>query len=98
MGNFESYGITNTVDYAQANSPVLTTEETNAYLYFDDVHNTESGQAMTAQALALTLESNREAIAAAPPSPTRNKAPQSATSCWLPGKTVSSSAGMATTS
>jgi len=65
LGNFESYGITNTVDYAQATKQDLTTEATNAYLYFDDVHNTESGQAMTAQALALTLESNREAIAAA---------------------------------
>ena len=65
LGNFESYGITNTVDYAQATNQDLTTEATNAYLYFDDVHNTESGQAMTAQALALTLESNREAIAAA---------------------------------
>ena len=65
LGNFESYGITNTVDYAQATKQDLTTEATNAYLYFDDVHNTESGQAMTAQAMALTLESNREAIAAA---------------------------------
>jgi Ca2+-binding RTX toxin-like protein len=65
LGNFESYGITDTVDYAQATNQDLTTEATNAYLYFDDVHNTESGQAMTAQALALTLESNREAIAAA---------------------------------
>jgi hypothetical protein len=65
FGTFESYGITNSVDYAQATNQNLTTEATNAYLYFDDVHNTESGQAMTAQALALTLESNREAIAAA---------------------------------
>jgi hypothetical protein len=65
LGNFESYGITNTVDYAQATKQDLTTEATNAYLYFDEIHNTESGQAMTAQALALTLESNREAIAAA---------------------------------
>jgi phospholipase/lecithinase/hemolysin len=65
LGNFESYGIKNTVDYAQATNQNLTTKETNAYLYFDDVHNTESGQAMTAQAMALTLESNREAIAAA---------------------------------
>ena len=65
LGDFASYGITNTVDYAQAANQDLTTEATNAYLYFDDVHNTESGQAMTAQAMALTLESNREAIAAA---------------------------------
>ncbi len=65
LGNFASYGINNTVDYAQDTNQDLTTEATNAYLYFDDVHNTESGQAMTAQALALTLESNREAIAAA---------------------------------
>ena len=65
LGNFASYGIENTLGYAQAenqNPPVVAT---NAYLYFDDVHNTESGQAMTAQAMALTLESNREAIAAA---------------------------------
>jgi Ca2+-binding RTX toxin-like protein len=65
LGNFESYGIKNTVGYAQATNQNLTTEETNSYLYFDDIHNTESGQAMTAQAMALTLESNREAIAAA---------------------------------
>ena len=65
LGNFASYGIKNTLGYAQAEDQNLTTEETNAYLYFDDVHNTESGQAMTAQAMALTLESNREAIAAA---------------------------------
>jgi Ca2+-binding RTX toxin-like protein len=65
LGNFESYGIKNTVGYAQDTNQNLTTEETNSYLYFDDVHNTESGQAMTAQAMALTLESNREAIAAA---------------------------------
>lgn len=65
LGNFESYGIKNTVGYAQAANQNLTTEETNSYLYFDDIHNTESGQAMTAQAMALTLESNREAIAAA---------------------------------
>jgi hypothetical protein len=65
LGNFDSYGINNTVGYAQATNQDLTTEATNAYLYFDDIHNTESGQAMTAQAMALTLESNREAIAAA---------------------------------
>jgi serralysin len=65
LGNFASYGIKNTVGYAQAANQDLPTEATNAYLYFDDVHNTESGQAMTAQAMALTLESNREAIAAA---------------------------------
>ena len=65
LGNFESYGIKNTVGYAQDTNQNLTTEETNSYLYFDDIHNTESGQAMTAQAMALTLESNREAIAAA---------------------------------
>ena len=65
LGNFESYGIKNTVGYAQATNQNLPAVATNAYLYFDDVHNTESGQAMTAQAMALTLESNREAIAAA---------------------------------
>ena len=65
LGNFASYGIENTLGYAQATNKDLPTEATNAYLYFDDVHNTESGQAMTAQAMALTLEGNREAIAAA---------------------------------
>ena len=65
LGNFASYGIENTLGYAQATNKDLPTEATNAYLYFDDVHNTESGQAMTAQAMALTLESNRKAIAAA---------------------------------
>jgi len=65
LGNFASYGIENTLGYAQATNQNLPTKATNAYLYLDDVHNTESGQAMTAQAMALTLESNREAIAAA---------------------------------
>ena len=65
LGNFASYGIENTLGYAQATNQDLTTKAPNAYLYLDDVHNTESGQAMTAQAMALTLESNREAIAAA---------------------------------
>lgn len=65
LGNFDSYGINNTVDYAQAANQDLPAEATNAYLYFDDIHNTESGQEMTAQAMTLTLESNREAIAAA---------------------------------
>ena len=65
LGNFASYGINNTVGYAQATNQDLPAEATNAYLYFDDIHNTESGQKMTAQAMALTLESNREAIAAA---------------------------------
>lgn len=65
LGNFASYGIQNTLGYAQATNQDLPTEATDAYLYFDDIHNTQSGQEMTAQAMALTLESNREAIAAA---------------------------------
>jgi len=65
LGNFASYGIKNTLGYAQATNQDLPTEATDAYLYFDDIHNTQSGQEMTAQAMALTLESNRKAIAAA---------------------------------
>lgn len=65
LGNFASYGIQNSLGYAQSTNQDLPATATNSYLYFDDIHNTESGQAMTAQAMALTLESNRPAISAA---------------------------------
>jgi hypothetical protein len=35
LGNFDSYGINNTVDYAQATNQDLPAEATNAYLYFE---------------------------------------------------------------
>ncbi len=65
LGNFASHDIKNTLGYAQATNQGLPTEATNTYLYFDDIHNTQCGQKMTAQAMTLTLESNRKAIAAA---------------------------------
>lgn len=65
LGNFESYGIRNTLAFAQATNQPLPAEATNRFLYFDSIHNTESGQRMTAKALALTLEARRSDIAAA---------------------------------
>lgn len=65
LGNFASYGINKTIDYAQRGNQPLSVEETNAFLYFDAIHNTASGQAMAARAMALTLEAQQNAIAAA---------------------------------
>lgn len=65
LGNFESYGIRNTLAFAQATNQPLPAEATNRFLYFDSIHNTESGQRMTAKALALTLEAHQSDIAAA---------------------------------
>jgi hypothetical protein len=65
LGNFESYGIRNTLAFAQATNQPLPAEATNRFLYFDSIHNTQSGQQMTARALALTLEARRGDITAA---------------------------------
>ncbi len=65
LGNFESYGIRNTLAFAQITNQPLPAEATNRFLYFDSIHNTQSGQQMTARALALTLEARRSDIAAA---------------------------------
>lgn len=65
LGNFARYGIANTLAYAQATNQPLTTAQTDQFLYFDTIHNTASGQAMTAQAMGLTLEANQDRIKAA---------------------------------
>ncbi|MFM7652548.1 MAG: SGNH/GDSL hydrolase family protein [Vulcanococcus sp.] len=65
LGNFASYGISKTFDYAQRANQPLTVEQTNAFLYFDQIHNPEGGQAMAAKGMALTLQANQNAIAAA---------------------------------
>lgn len=65
LGNFASYGIDNTFSFAQSTNEQLTEDQTDNFLYFDTIHNTQSGQEMTAQAMFLTLEANRTAIKAA---------------------------------
>jgi len=65
LGNFESYGIDKTFSYAQLTSQPLSEVQTNSFLYLDNIHNCASGQAMTAQAMSLTLQANRSAIEAA---------------------------------
>lgn len=65
LGNFASYGISKTFDYAQRKNQPLSVDETNAFLYFDQIHNPEGGQAMAAKGMALTLQANQNAIAAA---------------------------------
>ena len=65
LGNFSSYGISNTVSYAQNGNEPLSTSETDSFLYFDTIHNTSSGQAMTAKAMALTLKANAATIQSA---------------------------------
>jgi Ca2+-binding RTX toxin-like protein len=65
LGNFESYGIDKTFGYAQLTGQTLSVEQTNSFLYLDNIHNNASGQAMTARAMSLTLEANRSAIEAA---------------------------------
>ena len=65
LGNFESYGIDKTFSYAQLTGQPLSVEQTNSFLYLDNIHNNASGQAMTARAMSLTLEANRSAIEAA---------------------------------
>ena len=65
LGNFASYDISNTFSFAQSTNEQLTEDQTDNFLYFDTIHNTQSGQEMTAQAMFLTLEANRDAIKAA---------------------------------
>ena len=65
LGNFASYGIDNTLAYAQATNQALPPAATNRFLYFDAIHNSASGQAMAAKAMALTLEAQEKAIRAA---------------------------------
>ncbi|MCX5949416.1 MAG: SGNH/GDSL hydrolase family protein [Cyanobacteria bacterium] len=65
LGNFGDYGIDKTFSYAQLTAQPLSEEQTNGFLYLDNIHNCASGQAMTARAMSLTLEANRSAIEAA---------------------------------
>ncbi len=62
LGNFASFGIDSTLTFAQITNQALSEDQTNKFLYFDTIHNTESGQTMTARAMFLTLEANRKAI------------------------------------
>ena len=61
LGNFSEYSITQTTQSAQSNEAT----EANEYLYFDDVHPTESGHKMIAQAIELTLEADQSSLDAA---------------------------------
>jgi phospholipase/lecithinase/hemolysin len=67
LGDFASYGIDNTLGFAQSPvgkgvKPVVDTER---YLYFDNLHPTSSGHSMLAKAIELKLESVSNRIAAA---------------------------------
>jgi len=67
LGDFASYGIDNTLGFAQSTvgqgeKPVINTER---YLYFDNLHPTSSGHSMLAKAIELELDSVGNRIAAA---------------------------------
>ncbi len=61
LGNFASYGIDNTTVSAQADKA----DDANTYLFFDDVHPTQSGHSMLARSIELTLEAEQQALDAA---------------------------------
>ncbi|MFO7629179.1 MAG: hypothetical protein R6W06_06630 [Prochlorococcaceae cyanobacterium] len=65
LGNFKSFGISDTFTYAQLENQPLTEAQANEFLYFDSIHNTESGQAMAAKAMGLTLAASQSSIEAA---------------------------------
>ena len=58
LGDFASYGIGNTTVASQADKAT----DANAYLYFDDVHPTESGHRMLARAIELTLQAEQQQL------------------------------------
>ena len=67
LGDFASYGIDNTLGFAQSplgqgEKPVVNSER---YLYFDNLHPTSSGHSMLAKAIELELDSVSNRIAAA---------------------------------
>jgi phospholipase/lecithinase/hemolysin len=67
LGDFASYGIDNTLGFAQSpvgrgEKPVVNTER---FLYFDNLHPTSSGHSMLAKAIELELDSVSKRIAAA---------------------------------
>lgn len=55
LGSFASYGITTTNQSSQANNA----SEANTYLFFDDVHPTQSGHRMLARSIELTLQAEQ---------------------------------------
>ncbi len=61
LGTFASYGIADTTESSQANQAT----DADAYLYFDDVHPTQSGHAMLARSIELTLEAEQTQLDAA---------------------------------
>lgn len=61
LGNFASYGIDNTSVSAQADK----VDDANTYLFFDDVHPTQSGHSMLARSIELTLEAEQQSLDAA---------------------------------
>jgi len=61
LGNFAYYGITETTQSAQANKAT----DANQYLFFDDVHPTESAHEMIAKSIELTLEADQSSLDAA---------------------------------
>ena len=64
LGDFASYGISNTLSYAQ-NPSTTGTIPTSDYLYFDEIHVTSSGHRMLHQGIELELNNVREQTAAA---------------------------------
>ena len=64
LGDFASYGIDNTLGYAQS-SLDQASKPTNSYLYLDDLHPTSSGHDMLGSAIELKLQSVRDRTAAA---------------------------------
>lgn len=61
LGSFASYGITTTNQSSQANNA----SEANTYLFFDDVHPTQSGHRMLARSIELTLQAEQPQLDAA---------------------------------
>lgn len=61
LGDFSTYGISNTTSASQAELAA----DADSYLYFDDVHPTQSGHAMLARAIELTLEAEQPQLDAA---------------------------------
>jgi lysophospholipase L1-like esterase len=61
LGDFADYGIANTTQSSQANLA----SDANTYLFFDDVHPTQSGHKMLARAIELTLGAEQEQLDAA---------------------------------
>jgi phospholipase/lecithinase/hemolysin len=64
LGDFASYGIDNTLSFAQSQLDQAG-KPTNSYLYFDDLHPTSSGHHMLGNAIELKLQSVRDRTAAA---------------------------------